>query len=115
MAHDIRLQFEYSQLTTVDPVFLRLEPGTGNPITEIPPGVFEIDNTYLIGISDLDIQELPRNVTKLSVGLAWAFMRGTNVSFFWDWAVSSWSAWPQLLRGLLATRLIAMICEFRRR
>ncbi|GMF34927.1 unnamed protein product [Phytophthora fragariaefolia] len=48
--------------------------------------MFEIDNTYLIGISDMDIQELPRNVTKLSASLAWVFMRETNVSFFREWA-----------------------------
>ncbi|KAE9139505.1 hypothetical protein PF010_g557 [Phytophthora fragariae] len=89
-AQNLLLQFEYSQLTVVDPVLIRLGPGylalTGNPITELPPDIFEIDNTYLIGISDMDIHELPRNVTKLSATLAWVFMRETNVSFFWDWA-----------------------------
>ncbi|KAE9359548.1 hypothetical protein PF008_g2210 [Phytophthora fragariae] len=68
-----RIQLEYGQLTVVHPVLLRLRPGylalTGNPITELSPGLFEIDSIMLLGISDMDIHELPQNVTKLSAAL----------------------------------------------
>ncbi|KAJ8566580.1 hypothetical protein ON010_g6544 [Phytophthora cinnamomi] len=84
------IQVEYSHLTVVHPALLRLRPGylalTGNPITELPPGIFEIDSVILLGISDTNIHELPRNVTKLSASLKWVSMRNTKVSFFWDWA-----------------------------
>ncbi|KAE9139506.1 hypothetical protein PF005_g668 [Phytophthora fragariae] len=68
-----RIQLEYGQLTVVHPVLLRLRPGylalTGNPITELSPGLFEIDSIMLLGISYMDIHELPQNVTKLSAAL----------------------------------------------
>ncbi|KAJ8577470.1 hypothetical protein ON010_g1742 [Phytophthora cinnamomi] len=83
------IQIEYSQLKFVDPVLLRLEPKylalTGNPITEIPPEVFEIPGLRTLGIGSLNIQELPRDVTNLSPTLNSVFMDWTNVSFFWPW------------------------------
>ncbi|OWZ21034.1 hypothetical protein PHMEG_0004479 [Phytophthora megakarya] len=77
------------QLTKVPPVLTRLQPYylavTGNPITELPPEVFEVDGMLYLGISEMNIRELPRNVTKLSSDLSWIFIGDTNIYFFWDW------------------------------
>ncbi|KAK1930738.1 hypothetical protein P3T76_013695 [Phytophthora citrophthora] len=84
------VQIEYSQLKTVPPVIIRLQPFylalTGNPLTELPPGIFEVDGMFLLGISHMNIRELPQNVSKPSQTLLWTFMRDTNISFFWAWA-----------------------------
>ncbi|KAG3239248.1 hypothetical protein PI124_g15807 [Phytophthora idaei] len=80
---------EYGQLTTVPLVLLRLKPVylalTGNPITELPPELFEVPNLLYLGVSDLDLQELPRNVTQLSATLSRICIVNTNISFFWLW------------------------------
>ncbi|GMF23833.1 unnamed protein product [Phytophthora lilii] len=86
---DAIIQVEYSQLTTVPLVLARLQPYylavTGNPITELPPEVFEVQGILFLGISDMNIRELPRNVTNLSAALSWIFIGETNISFFWAW------------------------------
>ncbi|KAG2780426.1 hypothetical protein Pcac1_g9314 [Phytophthora cactorum] len=80
---------EYGQLTTVPLVLLRLKPVylalTGNPITELPPELLEVPNLLYLGVSDLDLQELPRNVTQLSATLSRICIVNTNISFFWSW------------------------------
>ncbi|RLN45772.1 hypothetical protein BBJ28_00008373 [Nothophytophthora sp. Chile5] len=57
------IQLEYSQLPIVPLVLARLEPYylavTGNPITELPPEVFEVAGMLYLGISDMHIRELP--------------------------------------------------------
>ncbi|KAG6964985.1 hypothetical protein JG688_00007443 [Phytophthora aleatoria] len=83
------IQVEYSHLTTVPAVLPRLQPYylavTGNPITELPPEIFEVDGMLYLGISEMKIHELPRNVTHLSSDLSWIFIGETNIFFFWAW------------------------------
>ncbi|ETN23762.1 hypothetical protein PPTG_00288 [Phytophthora nicotianae INRA-310] len=83
------IQLEYSQLTTVPAVIPRLEPYylalTGNPLSEIPPEVFEVQGMLFLSISNMNIRQLPRNVTQLSAELSWIFIGDTNISFFWAW------------------------------
>ncbi|GMF54199.1 unnamed protein product [Phytophthora fragariaefolia] len=80
---------EHSQLTCVPPVLTRLAPYyvslTGNPITELHPDIFELPNIQYLILGDIDIVELPRDVTKLSPMLFSIYLSGTNVSFFWSW------------------------------
>ncbi|KAF4142877.1 hypothetical protein GN958_ATG07940 [Phytophthora infestans] len=38
-----------------------------------------------LSISNMNIHQLPRNVTQLSAELSWIFIGDTNVSFFWAW------------------------------
>ncbi|KAG7383071.1 Centrosomal protein of 41 kDa [Phytophthora pseudosyringae] len=84
------IQVEYGQLTSVPPVLLRLEPQslalTGNPLTDLPPEVFEVQGMLHLGISHLNLHQLPSNVTHLSAELSWVFIGDTNISFFWAWA-----------------------------
>ncbi|ETO86066.1 hypothetical protein F444_00356 [Phytophthora nicotianae P1976] len=83
------IQLEYSQLTTVPAVIPRLEPYylalTGNPLSEIPSEVFEVQGMLFLSISNMNIRQLPRNVTQLSAELSWIFIGDTNISFFWAW------------------------------
>ncbi|POM78038.1 Hypothetical protein PHPALM_4483 [Phytophthora palmivora] len=83
------IQVEYSQLTTVPIALARLKPFylflTGNPITELPPEVFEVDGMLNLGISHMNIHELPRNVTNISPSLNMIDIHHTNISFFWSW------------------------------
>ncbi|KAG1691617.1 hypothetical protein DVH05_026780 [Phytophthora capsici] len=83
------LQVEYSQLTVVTPALHRLEPYylalTGNPIHEIPPEVFEVQGMLFLSISNMNLHQLPQNVTQLSTELSWIFIGDTNISFFWEW------------------------------
>ncbi|ETM03481.1 hypothetical protein L917_00306 [Phytophthora nicotianae] len=83
------IQLEYSQLTTVPAVIPRLEPYylalTGNPLSEIPSEVFEVQGMLFLSISNMNIHQLPRNVTQLSAELSWIFIGDTNISFFWAW------------------------------
>ncbi|KAG2775351.1 hypothetical protein PC116_g20379 [Phytophthora cactorum] len=80
---------EYSQLQTVPPALLRIMPPyfslSGNPISELPPEVFEIEGLTDLGIGDTNIRELPRNVTQLSSTLTSIFVGRTNISYFWSW------------------------------
>ncbi|KAF1791643.1 Leucine-rich repeat domain, L domain-like [Phytophthora cactorum] len=79
---------EYSQLQTVPPALLRIMPPyfslSGNPISELPPEVFEIEGLTDLGIGDTNIRELPRNVTQLSSTLTSIFVGRTNISYFWS-------------------------------
>ncbi|KAG2780665.1 hypothetical protein PC129_g9857 [Phytophthora cactorum] len=81
--------FEYSQLTSIPPVLVRLEPKylavTANPMTEVPAGVFEIPGLRTLGLGQMNLNELPRNVVNPSPSLNSIFLDGTNISFFWPW------------------------------
>ncbi|EGZ21958.1 hypothetical protein PHYSODRAFT_313914 [Phytophthora sojae] len=83
------IYLEYSQLTAVPPVLLRLEPFSlslrGNAISELPPEVFEVTGMTYLNVGGLPIQELPRNVSRLSPQLVYMNMANTNISFFWQW------------------------------
>eukprot|EP00644_Phytophthora_capsici_P001642 jgi/Phyca11/108120/e_gw1.14.257.1 len=83
------IDVEYSQLTVVTPALHRLEPYylalTGNPIHEIPPEVFEVQGMLFLSISNMNLHQLPQNVTQLSTELSWIFIGDTNISFFWEW------------------------------
>ncbi|KAL4101580.1 hypothetical protein PRIC1_005332 [Phytophthora ramorum] len=80
---------EYSQLTAVPSVLLRLVPSylslTGNLITELPPEIFETEGLLFLAVSEMDISELPRNVTLLASSLSRIYISKTNISFFWSW------------------------------
>ncbi|KAL4171996.1 hypothetical protein KRP22_007172 [Phytophthora ramorum] len=84
------VQVEFSQLTSVPPALLRLEPSvlavTGNPITELPSEIFEITSLITLGIGEINLNELPRSVTIVSPVLSLIFIQATSVSFFWSWA-----------------------------
>ncbi|KAK1928569.1 hypothetical protein P3T76_015933 [Phytophthora citrophthora] len=81
--------FEYSELTSIPPVILRLDPYSisfiGSPITELPPEVFEVPDMVYLYMGSTPIQELPYNVSNFSPGLAYIFLTDTNVSSFWPW------------------------------
>ncbi|KAF4150361.1 hypothetical protein GN958_ATG00418 [Phytophthora infestans] len=87
--HNSIIQVEYGQLLNVPSVLLQLEPTTlsvsGNPITEIPAEVFELPNLLTLKISEMNIDELPRNVTYVTSSLYWMCLRNTNISLFWSW------------------------------
>ncbi|KUF79794.1 hypothetical protein AM587_10010638 [Phytophthora nicotianae] len=80
---------EYSQLQTVPQALLRVNPSyfslTGNPISELPPEIFEIEGLTDLGIGDTNIRELPHNVTQLSSTLTSIYVEGTSISYFWSW------------------------------
>ncbi|GMF23840.1 unnamed protein product [Phytophthora lilii] len=83
------IQVEYSQLTSLSLALTRLRPFfmflTGNPITEIPPEVFEVDGMMYLGISEMNIHELPQSVMVLSPSLNVVELDNTNISFYWSW------------------------------
>ncbi|KAK1930726.1 hypothetical protein P3T76_013683 [Phytophthora citrophthora] len=83
------IQLEYGQLTSIPPVLVRLEPKylavTGNPITQVPPGIFEIPGLRTLGLGQTLLTELPRNVTNLSPMVGIIFLDRTGISFFWPW------------------------------
>ncbi|RLN95562.1 hypothetical protein BBJ28_00023941, partial [Nothophytophthora sp. Chile5] len=56
-----------------------------NPITELPPEIFEVPDMLYLGVGDTKINELPRNVTEFSPLLSFIDLTNTNVSFFWPW------------------------------
>ncbi|KAG7383072.1 Centrosomal protein of 41 kDa [Phytophthora pseudosyringae] len=80
---------EYSQLATVPRVLAQIQPSylsvAGNPITELPPELFEVENMFYLFIGETNVSELPRNVTRLSTTLSRIYIIGTNISFFWSW------------------------------
>ncbi|KAG1701791.1 hypothetical protein DVH05_010284 [Phytophthora capsici] len=83
------IQLEYSQLTSISPVLLQLEPKylavTGNPITQVPPDIFEIPGLRTLGLGQTLLNELPRNVLNLPSSLNMIFLDNTGISFFWPW------------------------------
>ncbi|ETP55065.1 hypothetical protein F442_00351 [Phytophthora nicotianae P10297] len=87
--HNSVIMIEFSQLLIIPPVILRLEPiylsVSGNPITEIPPEIFEIPGLLILGIGATNINELPRDVTLPSSTLSVVQLGETNISFFWSW------------------------------
>ncbi|KAL3660608.1 hypothetical protein V7S43_014363 [Phytophthora oleae] len=80
---------EYSQLREVPASLIRLMPPyfslSGNPISELPPEIFEIVGLTDLGIGDTKISELPHNVTQLSSTLTSVYVEGTQISSFWSW------------------------------
>ncbi|KAG6958648.1 hypothetical protein JG688_00010417 [Phytophthora aleatoria] len=77
------LYIEYSQLTSVPVTITNLDPYylalTGNPITELPPEIFEVPDMLYLGIGSTLINELPRNVTNLLPMLSFIYITDTNV------------------------------------
>ncbi|KAG2797473.1 hypothetical protein PC116_g25860 [Phytophthora cactorum] len=77
---------EHSQLRSVPASLLRLMPSylslMGNPISSLPPEIFEIEGMADLGIGDTNIRELPQNVTQLSSTLTTIYMSDTDVSYF---------------------------------
>ncbi|KAK1944482.1 hypothetical protein P3T76_004394 [Phytophthora citrophthora] len=80
---------EYSQFQEVPATLLRLAPPyfslSGNPISELPPEIFEVEGLTDLGIGDINISELPYNVTQLSTTLSTIYAEGTRISSFWAW------------------------------
>ncbi|KAG3107190.1 hypothetical protein PI125_g12955 [Phytophthora idaei] len=101
--------FEYSELTSIPPVILRLDPYsisfTGSPISELSAEVFEVPDLVYMYLGSIAIQELPSNVTNLSPALGLLYLTDTNVSFFWPWIdplvvkTQDWSFAPLLMGG----------------
>ncbi|KAJ8578851.1 hypothetical protein ON010_g351 [Phytophthora cinnamomi] len=80
---------EYSNLSSIPIAFVTLQPSylavTGNPITQVPPEIFEVQNMVELSVSSTKLQVLPQNVTQLSASLAVIYVIETGVSFFWSW------------------------------
>ncbi|KAL3660519.1 hypothetical protein V7S43_014663 [Phytophthora oleae] len=99
------VQIEYSQLTAITEVLLRLEPKflavTGNPITQVPPDIFEIPGLITLGLGQMPLSELPRNVTSLSSSISIIFLDETGISFFWPWMdnLTTKETWSVLASG----------------
>ncbi|KAG2963330.1 hypothetical protein PC118_g20954 [Phytophthora cactorum] len=101
--------FEYSELTSIPSVILRLDPYsisfTGSPISELSAEVFEVPDLVYMYLGSIAIQELPSNVTNLSPALGLLYLTDTNVSFFWPWIdplvvkTQDWSFAPLLMGG----------------
>ncbi|KAG2761105.1 hypothetical protein Pcac1_g26977 [Phytophthora cactorum] len=96
---------EHSQLRSVPASLLRLMPSylslMGNPISSLPPEIFEIEGMADLGIGDTNIRELPQNVTQLSSTLTTIYMSDTDVSYFWSWIEDLTERQPILAGGSL--------------
>ncbi|EGZ12378.1 hypothetical protein PHYSODRAFT_515800 [Phytophthora sojae] len=83
------IQVEYSELSALPLVLARLQPYytflTGNPITELPAEIFEVEGMVYLGVSGTNIRELPQNVTQVFPDLIYVELVNTRVSFFWSW------------------------------
>jgi hypothetical protein len=83
------LVFERSNLQEFPPVLTKLEPFlapiAGNPITVVPPEMFEGSSLEVVVLSHTLVQELPRVVGNPSPRLFLMYLHGTNVSTFWSW------------------------------
>ncbi|ETP30937.1 hypothetical protein F442_20144 [Phytophthora nicotianae P10297] len=80
------VQLENSQLVAVPSGLVRLQPYylalTGNPITSVPPELFE-GNVQYIFLGRTQLGELPENVTPIS--LTTLEITYTNISYFPSW------------------------------
>ncbi|KAF4145265.1 hypothetical protein GN958_ATG05567 [Phytophthora infestans] len=80
---------EYSELQTVPSALLRIMPPyfslSGNPISELPPEIFEIEGLTDLGIGDTNVRQLPQNVTRLSSTLTSIYIERTSISYLWMW------------------------------
>ncbi|OWZ17688.1 hypothetical protein PHMEG_0008329 [Phytophthora megakarya] len=80
---------EYSQLENVPAVLLRIWPAylslVGNPISDLPVEIFEVEGMTDLAIGYTNIRELPENVPQISSTLSTIYIQGTNVSYFWSW------------------------------
>ncbi|ETP49041.1 hypothetical protein F442_05337 [Phytophthora nicotianae P10297] len=96
---------EHSQLRNVPASLLRLMPSyvslMGNPISTLPPEIFEIEGLTDLGIGGTDIRELPRDVTRLSSTLTTIYMSDTDISYFWPWVEDLTQRQPILAGGSL--------------
>ncbi|KAE9198750.1 hypothetical protein PF004_g19461 [Phytophthora fragariae] len=85
----IELIVLFDELTSVPLVLARLAPFylylTGNPMSELPPEIFGIGDMVYLGVGDMDISQLPPNVTNVSPSLSVVVIDNTNISFFWSW------------------------------
>ncbi|ETP55020.1 hypothetical protein F442_00386 [Phytophthora nicotianae P10297] len=75
---------------------------TANPITQVPAEVFEIPGLRTLGLGQLNLNELPRNVTNPSPSLNMIFLDGTNISIFWPWMddIVTMETWGLLVPSL---------------
>ncbi|GMF62721.1 unnamed protein product [Phytophthora fragariaefolia] len=83
------IQVEYSQLESLPLALARLKPYylylTGNPLSYVPTEFFGVDGMVYLGIGDMNISELPPDVSNVSASLALVQIDNTNISFFWSW------------------------------
>jgi hypothetical protein len=79
---------EFGNLTSVPASMIRMQSYylsvCGNPITELPSELFEVDNLIYLHAGSTLI-ELPRNVSRFSDELTHLFVTDTEVSTFWSW------------------------------
>ncbi|ETM03475.1 hypothetical protein L917_00313 [Phytophthora nicotianae] len=54
-------------------------------MTEVPADVYEIPGLQTLGLGQLNLNELPRNVMNPAASLIAIFLDGTNISYFWPW------------------------------
>ncbi|KAK1941227.1 hypothetical protein P3T76_007093 [Phytophthora citrophthora] len=80
---------ENSQLNAVPLALIRLQPYYvvlgGNPITEVPPNLFEISGLLYLVLSRTNISMLPRIIPYPTNSAPFVDIRDTAVSFFWSW------------------------------
>ncbi|RLN46063.1 hypothetical protein BBJ28_00021984 [Nothophytophthora sp. Chile5] len=83
------LYIEMSQLTSVSPSLIHLQPYVlalaDNPITALPLELFAAGGIQYLGLGGTNVNELPRNVTELTLGPAFITLAETNISSFWGW------------------------------
>ncbi|KAE9357027.1 hypothetical protein PR003_g2004 [Phytophthora rubi] len=84
-----QILIEYSQLLSVPTTLLHLAAGslslTGNPISDLPAELFELEGVTHLIVGGTKIRHLPHNVTKLSSTLVSVAVPDTAVSYFWSW------------------------------
>eukprot|EP00644_Phytophthora_capsici_P003971 jgi/Phyca11/108739/e_gw1.15.505.1 len=83
------IYIENSQLNAVPPALVRLQPYYlvlgGNPITEVPPDLFEIPGLLYLILRRTNISMLPRSIPYPASNAPFVDVRDTAVSFFWSW------------------------------
>lgn len=86
---DSSVYVENSKLTSVPPALIRLQLYYlvlgGNPITEVPPEIFEVNDMLYLVLGRTNITELPRTILHPTMNAQFVDVRDTDVSFFWSW------------------------------
>ncbi|GMF23580.1 unnamed protein product [Phytophthora lilii] len=83
------IYIEASNLTMIPPALLRLQPYylslASNPITELPPDLFDYSLIHYLVLSHTKLHELPPNVTSSPSGQTFFYFSSTDISYFWSW------------------------------
>ncbi|GMF45744.1 unnamed protein product [Phytophthora fragariaefolia] len=80
---------ENSKLTSVPPALVRLQLYylvlAGNPISEVPPELFENTGMLYLILGRTNISSLPRTVPYPTISPPFIDVTDTAISFFWSW------------------------------